>query len=580
MDTIPSLSHIGATRNHMTELTAFVLGRQGREVASRLGIHDVRRYDGPELDKCWESGRTLLLVMAIPAAIRIIAPRLIDKRSDPAVICVDQEAKHVIPLVGSHKGANASCRLIASLLGATPVITTGSDGASIAALDAFVGFEAIGDVAGLISAMINGAMPKVQNPQNHNLPLTLVQGHGPGEILVTTSNSEASRFLDTANPTSLAVVMIPKQFVGGIGCSSDASAEHVSQVLAKACARIDLHPLAIKKIATIESRVQHPAIVGQKYRIQGVSAEVLQEIEVPNSSALVKAHVGTASVCEAAALVAGGQGARLVVTKIKNTHATAAIAKAALHGTLTLCGLGPGSIDLLAPRSAARIMQAQAVLGFSGYLESISQLLGPHQFTESSPIGDEELRVKRAIELAQAGYQVVLLGSGDPGIYALASLSFEIATQTKGYGLDYDIEVIPGITAGLAASSLLGAPLGHDHCYISLSDLLTPFEAIERRIEAAAVADFVVVFYNPRSKERNWQLDRAIEILAKNRPPNTPIGIVKNAYRPGEKVVLTTIDSFDSHAVDMTTVVIVGSCQSFTHHNRFITPRGYRWNQN
>ena len=173
--------------------------------------------------------------------------------------------------------------------------------------------------------------------------------------------------------------------------------------------------------------------------------------------------------------------------------------------------------------------------------------------------------------MARGGHAVALVGSGDAGVYAMASPALAMA------GADIDVVGVPGITAGLAAAALLGAPLGHDHALISLSDLHTPWEVIERRVRAAATGDFVVIFYNPRSADRDWQLGAALAILAEHRPPATPAGIVRNAYRPGQQVMLTTLAELDPAAADMNTVVIVGATSTLTVADRMVTPRGYKW---
>ena len=164
---------------------------------------------------------------------------------------------------------------------------------------------------------------------------------------------------------------------------------------------------------------------------------------------------------------------------------------------------------------------------------------------------------------------MALVSGGDVGVYAMASPSLELADD------DVDVTVVPGITAAQAAASLLGSPLGHDHCSISLSDLLTPWEVIRERVRAAAEADFVISLYNPRSKSRNWQLGKAREILLEHRPPDTPVGIVKDAYRRGQKVILTDLGSLRPEDVDMLTIVIIGNSQTEIQAGRMITPRGY-----
>jgi len=170
---------------------------------------------------------------------------------------------------------------------------------------------------------------------------------------------------------------------------------------------------------------------------------------------------------------------------------------------------------------------------------------------------------------ARAGGSVALVSSGDVGIYAMASPTLELA------GEDVDIVVIPGVTAAQAAASLLGSPLGHDHCSISLSDLLTPWEIIESRVRAAAMGDFVVSLYNPRSKGRDWQLGKVREILLAHRPPDTSVGIVRDAYRPTQRVVLTDLASLRPEEADMLTIVVVGNSQTRLVAGRMVTPRGY-----
>ena len=191
--------------------------------------------------------------------------------------------------------------------------------------------------------------------------------------------------------------------------------------------------------------------------------------------------------------------------------------------------------------------------------------------THESGLGAEEERASTAVELAAAGHAVALVGSGDAGVYAMASPALE------RYDGSFDVVGVPGVTAALAAAALLGAPLGHDHAAISLSDLHTPWEVIERRIAAAAEGDFVVTFYNPRSRGRGTQLPAALALLRERRPGSTPVGVVRDASRPGERVTLTTLDDVDVSTVDMLTTVVVGSSQTRVVGGRMVTPRGYRW---
>jgi len=280
------------------------------------------------------------------------------------------------------------------------------------------------------------------------------------------------------------------------------------------------------------------------------------------------AAVGTPSVAEAAALVSGDI---LVVPKRKSANATVALARIRPRGRLAVVGLGPGERDLVTPRAIAELRRASVVVGLDRYIRQIRDVLRPGTRVLSSGPGQEEERALTAVTHARGGHAVALVGSGDAGVYALASPALAVA------GADIDVIGVPGITAGLSAASLLGAPLGHDHALISLSDLHTPWEVIERRVRAAATGDFVVVFYNPRSGNRDSQLGAALAILAEHRPPATPAGIVRNAYRSGQQVLLTTLAELDAAAVDMHTVVIVGSTSTRTVADRMVTPRGYGW---
>jgi cobalt-precorrin 5A hydrolase/precorrin-3B C17-methyltransferase len=210
-------------------------------------------------------------------------------------------------------------------------------------------------------------------------------------------------------------------------------------------------------------------------------------------------------------------------------------------------------------------------VGLDQYVDQVRDLARPGTRMLVTGLGKEEQRAHSAVAEAEKGHAVALLGSGDAGVYAMASPALEVAGQ------DIDVVGVPGVTAALAASSLLGAPLGHDHASLSLSDLHTPWPAIEARIRAVAEADLVVTFYNPRSRGRDWQLPKAVAMLLEHRPATTPVGVVTDASRPTEHVVLTTLGRLDPTQVTMFACVVVGSSQSTVVAGRMVTPRGYRW---
>ena len=249
---------------------------------------------------------------------------------------------------------------------------------------------------------------------------------------------------------------------------------------------------------------------------------------------------------------------------------------------MTVVSLGPGFPAYLSPRAKAALDEAQVVAGYRTYIELIDPLLS-HQEVVATGMKAEVKRCQAAIDRALAGARVALVSSGDAGIYGMAGLVLEICAARslrvgppEGAGeVDFHLEVIPGIPALAAGAALLGAPLMHDFAAISLSDLLTPWETIVKRLELAAQGDFVIVLYNPKSKKRHWQLGAVRELLLKFKGPETPVGLASRAMRQGQETVITTLKDLLEHPVDMQTVVIVGNSQTFTYGPYMVTPRGY-----
>ena len=241
---------------------------------------------------------------------------------------------------------------------------------------------------------------------------------------------------------------------------------------------------------------------------------------------------------------------------------------------ITVIGLGPGDASLLPPLARQALERARAIVGYKGYIELLEpELLAGRQVLSTGMTGEVE-RCGAALDLAQSGVETVVVSSGDAGVYAMAGLVLELM-ETRGLLESLELEVVPGIPALCAAAALLGAPLMHDFAVISLSDLLTPWELIERRLAAAAQADFVVVLYNPRSGRRKDQLPKALAALAAVRPGTTPVGLVKRAYRPGQEVIVTTLAGLDLEAVDMQSILLVGNSATRLAGGRLLTPRGY-----
>ena len=242
------------------------------------------------------------------------------------------------------------------------------------------------------------------------------------------------------------------------------------------------------------------------------------------------------------------------------------------QATIIVAGIGPGSAGDITPAVLEAVRQSDVIIGYKYYFQFIEPYLQAGTECVDTGMKKERERAEEAFAQAEQGKTVCVVSSGDAGIYGMAPLIWEMKRER---GSDVRIEVLPGISAFQKAASLLGAPIGHDLCIISLSDLMTPWEKIERRIRAAAVADFITAVYNPRSNGRYWQLYRLQEIFLQHRNPDTPVGIVRQAGRDDQQVTLTTLGALNPETVDMFTVLLIGNSQSYTFEGKFITPRGY-----
>ncbi|CAM3607624.1 Cobalt-precorrin-3B C(17)-methyltransferase [Vibrio aerogenes CECT 7868] len=239
---------------------------------------------------------------------------------------------------------------------------------------------------------------------------------------------------------------------------------------------------------------------------------------------------------------------------------------------LYLVGLGPGSLDMMSVRAQAVIQSVDVVVGYAPYVKLIEALIGTQTLIRTG-MTKEWQRADAAIQQVLEGKNVALVCSGDAGMYAMAPLVFELLAAQA---IEINVDIVPGITAANACASLVGAPLGHDSCTISLSDLLTPWDVITRRIEAAAMADFAITFYNPRSKKRQTQIIEAQQILLRHRLADTPVAVVNAAYRDEQSVQLSTLEQFTALEFGMNAAVIVGNESSYRFKDLIVTPRGYK----
>ncbi|MFJ2886008.1 precorrin-3B C(17)-methyltransferase [Streptomyces sp. NPDC087305] len=554
-------------------ISATAAGAGARDRLAAAWPDRTRVYEGPVADAvraAFAECEQLVCFLATGAVVRLIAPLLGDKRTDPGVVCVDEGGRFAVSLVGGHGGgANELAVEVGELLAARPVVTTATDAVGVPGLDT-LGFPVEGDVAGVSRALLDGEPVALDAELAWPLPPLKVSDHGSYVIRVTDRAVE---------PAEREVVLRPPSLVVGVGASKGAPVDEVLGLVESAVRDAGLSLASLAQLATVDAKSEEPGIVETARRL-GVplvtySAEELAAVEVPNPSDAPLAAVGTPSVAEAAALVGGGE---LLVPKRKSERAdgqpamaTCAVVRRVARGRLAVVGLGPGARDLVTPRAKAELRRAAVLVGLDQYVDQIRDLLRPGTVVLESGLGAEEERARTAVAEARKGQAVALIGSGDAGVYAMASPALAEASD------DIDVVGVPGVTAALAAAAILGAPLGHDHVSISLSDLHTPWEVIERRVRAAAEADIVVTFYNPRSRGRDWQLPKALAILAEHREPGTPVGVVRNASRPDESSRLTTLAALDPATVDMMTVVTVGNTATRDIAGRMVTPRGYRW---
>ncbi len=247
-----------------------------------------------------------------------------------------------------------------------------------------------------------------------------------------------------------------------------------------------------------------------------------------------------------------------------------------MSGKIAVIGVGPGNLEHITVRARRVIEESDTIIGYRTYIDLLSDLI-TNQNVIRAGATEEVVRAQRAVQLAKEGRCVAVISSGDAGVYGMAGLVFEVLIeQNWRVGDNPCVEIVPGVSAIHSCGALLGAPIMHDACTISLSDHLTPWEVIAKRVEAAAAADFVIALYNPKSDHRTRQIREVQQILLKHKSPQTPVGLVKNAYRESQQIVNTTLIEMLDHEIGMLTTVVVGNSSTFFHDGLMITPRGYQ----
>ena len=589
-----------------------MLGPSGLEVARRIrsalpgcGLYGPRSgipegvipYDDVALliHDLYRDGRPIVALCAAGILIRVLTPLLGDKRAEPPVVALADDGSFAVPLLGGHRGANRLAREIARALGGQAAITTAGDVRFDLALDAPPPGWRVRNpaVAKAVMSALLADREVALRCEAGDVDWLVAGGarFAPGgdlEVLATDRDVAGSERCLVLHPPVLAL---------GVGCERGVAADELCGMVETTLAEQRLAAAAIACVVSLELKADEPAIHALARRLD-VPARFFpaatleaEAHRLANPSELVFRETGCHGVAEGAALAAVGSDGELLVAKTRSARATLAIGRAPApldparigrpQGSLAIVGLGPGAAGWRTPEAEALLADAEDWVGYRGYLDLLGPRPGGEPARYAFALGEEAARVETALELAGSGRRVALISSGDAGIYGMASLACELLDRSDDPAWQrIALAISPGVSALQAAAARAGAPLGHDFCAISLSDLLTPWSEIERRLEAAAGADFVTVLFNPASRRRRQGLARALAILGGARDPATPLIHARNLGRAGEMVEVAPLSAFDPSAVDMLSLLIVGSRRTRwlrrpNGRSLAYTPRGY-----
>jgi cobalt-precorrin 5A hydrolase/precorrin-3B C17-methyltransferase len=578
------------------------LGRRVRGLLPGARLHGPRGVPGawdvayeraaPHLRELFAAGTPIVGLCASGILIRAVAPLIDDKRIEPPVVALAEDGSVVVPLLGGHHGANAISRMLGEALGGVAAITNAGDLRLGLALDEPPPGWKIANperVKPTAAALIAGRPVALRDEAGCadwlRAGTTAWADEAELVVQVTEHRLAASETALTFHPPVLAL---------GIGCERDCPAPEVAALAMECLDDAGLAAGSVAAVVSVELKLGEPGIHALAERL-GVPARFFSAArllgETPRlteRSEVAFRATGCWGVAEGAALAAAGQGGDLIVAKRKSRGATCAIARAASpidataigrpRGRLAIIGIGPGDAAWRTPEASALLARVSDIVGYSLYLDLLGGAVADKTLHPGT-LGAETERARLALDLAAAGKDVALVSSGDAGIYGLAALVFELIDREERRGwAALEIVVSPGVSAMQAAAARAGAPLGHDFCAISLSDLLTPWPAIRTRLEAAAAGDFVVALYNPRSARRQRGLAEVADILLAHRPAHTPVLIARNLGRAGEISQVTTLGTLVEAEIDMLTIVIVGSSTTRVlsgNPPRLYTPRGY-----
>ncbi len=553
------------------------------------------------IEKRWGEIDLFLFVGSISATVRLISPLLISKEEDPGVIVIDKKFSKIIPLIGIHQTICHEIALkLANLFDGDIVMTNNSIFEKFLDLDAFGrnwGWKRSGLMNNWSNLVIKQSNKQQIFVKQYSGTRLWKESESSKEIKFLSHNNivrkeENTFFISTKNNHKVA--WHPSTLWIGIGCERNTSAKFIEDCINKLFLKNEISVLSIAGLATVDIKKDEKALIDitktKNWPIRFFKTEDLLKVDVPNPSKIVFEEIGTFSVAEAASLLAcGNKGGQILIEKNifkqkdpsgKNLGAvTLAIAEskeqfAPERGFVHVIGSGPGDLSYLTCDSKAALSQCSVWIGYKRYLDLLNPLMRDDQVRINSELTQEKQRCLDAISLAQQGIKVALISSGDAGIYGMAGLLIELI-QKLDFQFRPSFAIHPGISSLQLAASLAGAPLMNDFCAISLSDKLTPWETIRKRINGALVGDFVAVIFNPQSNERNWQLKTTIEMFLTYRSKTTPVLVARQIGRDQQKKRIFNLDSIPIHEIDMLSIIIIGNSSTKLVNDFLISPRGY-----
>ena len=496
---------------------------------------------GETLRELYQQDTPIIALCAAGIVIRTLAPLLLEKGVEPAVLAVAEDGSAVVPLLGGLGGVNVMARDIAAGLQVTAAITTSGElrfgtcllnppsGYALADLEA--GKRFVSDLLAGHSVRIEGAAPwldQAQLPQDPQAQRAIHVGSG-----VRAARADE-------------LLIYPRSVAVAVSAAVDDVANAVRASLQQAKVALQSLACLVAADSEIASANLREAALELGVPLRFVAAQ-------PDIEALVRAAVPGTAVVTANGLAIAVAEQPLQVSSIGRPR-----------GRLAVIGLGPGAAELMVPAVKAELARATDVLGYETYV----RMAGPFrddQVQHCTDNREEMQRARHAFRLAAAGRSVIVVSSGDPGVFAMAAAVLEALHESNDPAWhSVDLEILPGVSASLATAAQAGAPLGHDFCVMSLSDNLKPWSIIEKRLDLAAEADLALAFYNPISRARPWQLGRALEIVARHRVPQTPVVLGRDIGRPGQTLRTTTLGELTPDQVDMRTMVLIGSSTTCT----------------